>query len=244
LRTRDCGILRSLWNVQVFASWRSIDAEFGWPITGMTNDTRLIRILSVDDHPLLRSGIAALIDTQSDMRMVGEASNGNEAVQLHRKLNPDVTLMDLQMPDMSGLDAIISIRAEQPFARIIVLTTYAGDVLAQRALKAGAQAYVLKSLVRTEILNTIRLVHAGEKQVQADVAAEIAKHTAHALLTAREIEVLKLVASGHANKAISFHLGINEETTKTHIKNILAKLGARDRTHAVSLGLKRGIILV
>jgi DNA-binding NarL/FixJ family response regulator len=230
--------------VQVHASWRSIDAKFGRPVLAMTNDTRPICILAVDDHPLLRSGIAALIDTQSDMRMVGEASNGREAVQLHRQLNPDVTLMDLQMPDMSGLDAIISIRTERPSARIIVLTTYAGDVLAQRALKAGAQAYVLKSLVRTEILDTIRIVHAGEKQIQADVAAEIAKNTVHALLTAREIEVLKLVASGYANKVISAHLHINEETTKTHVKNILAKLGARDRTHAVSLGLKRGIILL
>jgi DNA-binding NarL/FixJ family response regulator len=221
-----------------------MDAEIDLPTPAMTNDTALIRILSVDDHPLLRSGIAALIDTQPDMRMVGEASNGNEAVQLHRQLSPDVTLMDLQMPDMSGLDAIISIRTEQPSARIIVLTTYAGDVLAQRSLKAGAQAYVLKSLVRTEILNTIRVVYAGEKQIQPDVAAEMAKHTAHALLTAREIEVLKLVASGYANKTISAHLDINEETTKTHIKNVLAKLGARDRTHAVSLGMKRGIILL
>jgi DNA-binding NarL/FixJ family response regulator len=221
--------------VQVCAGWRSIQGEM--------NDTRLIRILAVDDHPLLRSGIAALIDTQCDMRMVGEASNGNEAVQLHRELNPDVTLMDLQMPEMSGLDAMISIRTEQPSARIIVLTTYAGDVLAQRALKAGAQAYVLKSLVRAEILNTIRVVYAGEMQVHSDVAAEIAKHMADALLTARELEVLKLVASGYANKVISAHLDINEETTKTHIKNILAKLGARDRTHAVALGLKRGILL-
>jgi DNA-binding NarL/FixJ family response regulator len=229
--------------VQVRATWRSIDREFGRPILSMTNDTRLIRILSVDDHPLLRSGIAALVGTQSDMQMVGEAANGNEAVQLHRELNPDVTLMDLQMPEMSGLDAIISIRTEQPAARIIVLTTFAGDVLAQRALKAGAQAYVLKSLVRTEILDTIRDVFAGEKQIQADVAAEIAKHMAQALLTAREIEVLKLIASGYSNKVISAHLDINEETTKSHIKNILAKLGARDRTHAVSLGLKRGIIL-
>jgi DNA-binding NarL/FixJ family response regulator len=239
-----------LWNpaetvkMQFCASWRGIAPEFGRQVLAMTNDTRLIRILSVDDHPLLRSGIAALIDTQPDMQMVGEASNGNEAVQLHRQLNPDVTLMDLQMPDMSGLDAIISIRTEQPAARIIVLTTYAGDVLAQRALKAGAQAYVLKSLVRGEILNTIRVVYAGGKQVQADVAAEIAKHLTHALLTARELEVLKLVASGYANKAISAHLDINEETTKTHIKNVLAKLGARDRTHAVSLGLRRGIILL
>src|ERR1700730_11764058 len=208
----------------------------------MTDETPLIRILSVDDHPLLRSGIGALIATQPDMQLVAEAANGKEAVQLYREFRPDVTLMDLQMPDMSGLDAIIAIKSEDPSARVIVLTTYSGDVLAQRALKAGAQAYVLKSLVRTEILDTIRVVYAGEKQVHADVAAEIAKHTAHALLTSRELEVLKLVASGYANKVISAHLDINEETTKTHIKNILAKLSARDRTHAVSLGLKRGII--
>ena len=208
----------------------------------MTSSTHVIRILSVDDHPLLRAGIGALIATQPDMQLVGEASSGREAVQLHRDLNPDVTLMDLQMPDMSGLDAIIAIKTENPTARIIVLTTYSGDALAQRALKAGAQAYVLKSLVRTEMLNTIRVVYEGEKRIQADVAAEIAKHTADAALTSREIEVLRLVASGHANKEISARLSINEETTKTHIKNILAKLGAKDRTHAVSLGLKRGII--
>ena len=202
----------------------------------------LIRILSADDHPLLRSGIGALIATQPDMQLVAEAATGREAVQLHREVNPDVTLMDLQMPDMSGLDAIIAIKSEAPAARIIVLTTYSGDVLAQRALKAGAQAYVLKSLVRTEILNTIRIVYAGEKRVQADVATEMAKHTADASLTGREIQVLQLVASGCANKTISARLDINEETTKTHIRNILAKLGARDRTHAVSLGLKRGII--
>jgi DNA-binding NarL/FixJ family response regulator len=208
----------------------------------MTSDTPPIRILSADDHPLLRSGIAALIATQTDMELVGEAATGKEAVQLHRDLDPDVTLMDLQMPDMSGLDAIIAIRSEDPSAGIIVLTTYSGDVLAQRALKAGAQAYVLKSLARAEILNTICVVYAGERQVQADVAAEIAKHTADVPLTIREIEVLKLIASGYANKTISAHLDINEETTKSHIRNILAKLGARDRTHAVSLGLKRGII--
>ena len=208
----------------------------------MTDATHLIRILSVDDHPLVRSGIGTLIATQPDMQLVGEASTGKEAVQLHRELNPDVTLMDLQMPDMNGLDAIIAIRSEDPTARIIVLTTYSGDALAQRALKAGAQAYVLKSLVRTEILNTIRAVYEGERRVQADVAAEIAKHTADVALTTREIEVLRLIASGHANKEISARLFINEETTKTHIKNILAKLGAKDRTHAASLGLKRGII--
>jgi DNA-binding NarL/FixJ family response regulator len=202
----------------------------------------VIRILSADDHPLLRSGIGALIGTQPDMQLVAEAATGREAVQLHRQLNPDVTLMDLQMPDMSGLDAIIAIKSEAPAARIIVLTTYSGDVLAQRALKAGAQAYVLKSLVRTEILNTIRVVYAGERLIQADVAAEIANHTADASLTHREVQVLQLVASGYANKVISSTLAINDETTKTHIKNILAKLGARDRTHAASLGLKRGII--
>jgi DNA-binding NarL/FixJ family response regulator len=208
----------------------------------MTDVTPLIRILSVDDHPLLRSGIGALIATQPDMQLVAEAANGKEAVHLYRELRPDVTLMDLQMPDMSGLDAIIAIKSESPAARIIVLTTYSGDVLAQRALKAGAQAYVLKSLVRTEILNTIRLVHAGEMLIQTDVAADMAKHTADAALTSREVQVLQLVASGYANKAISAKLDINEETTKTHLKKILAKLGARDRTHAVSLGLKRGII--
>ena len=208
----------------------------------MPPELPLIRILSVDDHPLLRSGIGALIATQPDMQLVAEGANGKEAVQLYRELRPDVTLMDLQMPAMSGLDAIIAIKSEDPSARIIVLTTYSGDVLAQRALKAGAHAYVLKSLVRTEILDTIRLVYAGEKRIQADVAADMAKHTADAALTSREIQVLQLVGSGYANKAISAKLDINEETTKTHIKNILAKLGARDRTHAVSLGLKRGII--
>jgi DNA-binding NarL/FixJ family response regulator len=210
----------------------------------MTSATSRIRVLSADDHPLLRSGIGALIGTQPDMELVAEASTGREAVQVHREVKPDVTLMDLQMPDMSGLDAIIAIKSEIPSARIIVLTTYSGDALAQRALKAGARAYVLKSLVRTEILNTIRVVHAGEKWVQVDVAVEMARHATDASLTQREIEVLQLVAAGCANKVISGKLSINDETTKTHVKNILAKLGARDRTHAVALGLKRGIISI
>jgi DNA-binding NarL/FixJ family response regulator len=181
----------------------------------MTSASNPIRILSVDDHPLFLSGIGALIATQAGMQLVGEASTGREAVQLHRELKPDVTLMDLRLPDMSGLDAIIAIRSEDPIAPIIVLTTYSGDALAQRALKAGAQAYVLKSLVRTEILNTIRDVYGGEKRVQADVAAEIEKHTADTPLTTREIEVVRLVASRHADKEISARLSIDEETTKT-----------------------------
>jgi DNA-binding NarL/FixJ family response regulator len=208
----------------------------------MASEIRVIRVLTADDHPLVRSGLATLIATQSDMQLVGEASSGKEAVQLHRELNPDVTLMDLQMPDMSGLDAIIAIRGEHPAARIVVLTTYSGDVRARRALQAGAQAYVLKSMVRAEILDTIRAVHAGEKRIQTDVAAEIATHTADVPLTAREVEVLRLVAAGYANKTISARLALHGETTKTHVRNILAKLGAKDRTHAVSLGLKRGII--
>src|ERR1700723_1297758 len=163
----------------------------------MSGATHLIRILSVDDHPLLRSGIGTLIATQPDMQLVGEASTGREAVQLYRELDPDVTLMDLQMPDMSGLDAIIAIRSEDPTARIIVLTTYSGDALAQRALKAGAQAYVLKSLVRTEILNTIRVVNEGDRRVQSDVATEIAKHQSTPALTKPLLEVLRRPRSGH-----------------------------------------------
>jgi DNA-binding NarL/FixJ family response regulator len=201
-----------------------------------------IRILSVDDHPLLREGIAALIVNQTDMKLVAQASNGREAIEQFRSHRPDVTLMDLQMPEMSGIDALIAISSEFPGARFIVLTTYAGDVLAHRALKAGAQAYLLKGLVRKDLLDTIRAVHAGKKRISPEVAAQLADHVADDTLTAREIEVLRLIAAGDANKLIANQLSITEETVKSHVGNILSKLGANDRTHAVTIGLKRGII--
>ncbi len=201
-----------------------------------------IRILSVDDHPLLREGIAALIVNQTDMKLVAQASNGREAIEQFRSHRPDVTLMDLQMPEMSGIDALIAISSEFPGARFIVLTTYAGDVLAHRALKAGAQAYLLKGLVRKDLLDTIRAVHAGKKRISPEVAAQLADHVADDALTAREIEVLRLIAAGDANKLIAGQLSITEETVKSHVGNILSKLGANDRTHAVTIGLKRGII--
>jgi DNA-binding NarL/FixJ family response regulator len=202
----------------------------------------LIRVLAVDDHPLLREGIAALISNQSDMELVAEASNGREAVEQFRKHRPDITLMDLQMPEMGGIDAMGAIRGEFPDARIIVLTTYVGDVQVLRALKAGARAYLLKSLLRKELLETIRAVHSGQKRMPAEVAAEIAEHATDDALTSREIEVLRLIAGGNANKEIAAQLSITEETVKGHVKNILAKLAAHDRTHAVTIGLKRGII--
>ena len=202
----------------------------------------MIRVLSVDDHPLLRDGMAALIGNQSDMEIVAEASNGREALELFRKHRPDVTLMDLQMPEMNGIDAMSAIRGEFPDARIIVLTTHAGDVQVSRALKAGARAYLLKSLLRKELLDTIRAVHAGQKRVSPELAAEIAEHAADSALTPREIDVLRLVAGGNANKEIAARLSLTEETVKAHVRNILGKLGANDRTHAVAIGLKRGII--
>jgi DNA-binding NarL/FixJ family response regulator len=201
-----------------------------------------IRILCVDDHPLLREGIATLVATQPDMALVAEASSGREAIVQFREHRPDVTLMDVQMEGMNGIEAIIAIRAEWPGAKIIVLTTYAGDVLAQRALKAGAHAYVLKGSIRKEILDTIRDVSKGLKRIEPNVAADLAKHQSDANLTPREIEVLSLVAAGNSNKLIAAQLNINEETAKTHIKSILAKLDANDRTHAVTLGLQRGVI--
>jgi DNA-binding NarL/FixJ family response regulator len=202
----------------------------------------VIRVLAVDDHPLLREGVAALISNQSDMELVAEAANGREAIEQFRKHHPDITLMDLQMPGMSGIDAMGAIRGEFPDARIIVLTTYSGDVQVLRALKAGARAYLLKGLLRKELLDTIRAVHSGQKRMPAEVAADIAGHATDDALTVREIDVLRLIAGGNANKEIGAQLSIAEETVKGHVKNILAKLGANDRTHAVTIGLKRGII--
>ena len=208
----------------------------------MTANPDPIGILMVDDHPLLREGVAALVAGRSDMKLVAQASNGREAIAQFRSHRPDVTLMDLQMPDMNGIDAIIAIRGEFPDARIVVLTTYSGDALAQRALKAGAKAYILKSHVRKDLLEIIRAVHGGKKSVHPEVAADIAFHAADDALTSREIEVLALIASGNSNKLIADRLSITEETAKAHVRSILSKLDAKDRTHAVTLGLKRGII--
>ena len=201
-----------------------------------------IRILLADDHPVLRQGIQALAADERDMEFVAEASNGREAIEQFRKHRPDITLMDLQMPDMKGIDVMITIRNEFPDARFIILTTYAGDVQVSRALKAGARAYLLKSFLRKELLDTIRAVHAGQKRIPSDLATQVADHIADDSLTFREIEVLRLIAAGNANKLIADQLSIAEETVKGHVKNILSKLSANDRTHAVTIGLKRGII--
>lgn len=201
-----------------------------------------IRVLSVDDHPILREGVGALIASQRDMRLVAEASTGREAVEQFRLHRPDITLMDLQMPDMSGIDAIIAIRSEFPDARIIVLTTYAGDDLCRRAMQAGAYAYIVKGNVRVDLLDTIRAVRAGKKLIHGEVAAELASHAADDALSQREIEVLSLIAAGNSNKLIADQLSISEDTVKGHVKSILSKLGVNDRTHAVTVGLKRGII--
>jgi DNA-binding NarL/FixJ family response regulator len=201
-----------------------------------------IRVMVVDDHALLREGIALMIAMQPDLILAAEAADGVEAMARFREQRPDITLMDLQMQAGGGIDAIIAIRSEFPAAKIIVLTTYGGDALAQRALKAGAQGYILKSLARKDLLDTIRAVHRGGRFIEPEIAAELAHRIGDAALTLRETEVLALVASGNSNKLIAVQLDISEDTAKAHVKSILSKLGARDRTHAVTLALKRGII--
>jgi DNA-binding NarL/FixJ family response regulator len=208
----------------------------------VTDGAAQIRILAVDDHVLVREGIAVLVSTERDLTLVAEASNGREAVQQFRAQRPDITLMDLQMPEMNGLDAIIAIRGEFPDAKIIVLTTYKGDVQILRALKAGAQGYLLKSTFHKELLDTIRAVHAGKKALSPEASYEIAEHAMDDALTPAEVNVLRLIAAGNANKQIADQLSITEETVKGRVKNILSKLGANDRTQAAMIGLKRGII--
>ena len=202
----------------------------------------LIRILAVDDHPLLRKGIAALVNAEPDMKLVAEASNGREAYEAYRSHRPDVTLMDLQMPGADGLDGLNAIRHEYPEARVIVLTTYSGDMRVSRALRGGARGYILKGNVHEELLSCIRAVHAGHKRIPPDVATELAIHSMDDALTEREIDVLNLIAAGNGNKQIADVLCIGEATVKARITNILSKLGANDRTHAVTIGLKRGVI--
>lgn len=206
------------------------------------SDTR-IRVLTVDDHPILREGIAAVLETQPDMVLAGEASNGREALEQYRRLLPDVTLMDVQMPEVDGIRAIRDIRREFPGARIVVLTTYDGDVQALRALQAGASGYLLKNMLRKELLDTIRAVHAGIRRIPPGVALAIAEHHADDLLTDRETQVLERVAAGCSNKIVADELGISEETVKTHMRSLMGKLGANDRTHAVTIARRRGILL-
>ena len=208
----------------------------------MSSDSSPIRILSVDDHPLIRQGIAGLVATEADMNLIAEAANGREAIQQFHRHRPDITLMDLQMPEMNGLDAIIAIRGEFPEARIIVLTTYAGDVQALRALKAGARAYLLKDSLHKELLATIRAVQAGKKSMSPEVSFQLAEHAIDDALTPAEVRVLRLIAEGNANKEIAAQLSTSEDTVKGQVRNILSKLGAKDRTHAAMIGLKRGII--
>jgi DNA-binding NarL/FixJ family response regulator len=203
-----------------------------------------IRILIVDDHPLLREGIAAVIQGETDMELVGEAGNGREAIELFRKHRPDVTLMDLQMPELDGVAATAAIRAEWSDARIVMLTTYRGDAQALRALKAGASGYLLKSMIRTDLLEAVRSVHAGHRHIPREIAAELAAHVTDDALSPRELEVLKRVASGSSNRRVADQLALSEDTVKAHMKSIMSKLSANDRTHAVTIALKRGIIEV
>jgi DNA-binding NarL/FixJ family response regulator len=202
---------------------------------------RKIRVLAVDDHLLLRKGIAAVIDEEEDMMLVGEAATGKEAIERYRELRPDVTLMDLQLPDVNGIDAINAIRSEFPTACIVVLTTYRGDIQALRAFHAGARGYLLKSMIRKELLETIRIVHSGRRHVPPEIAAELAEHVAMDQLSEREIEVLRKVARGISNKIIAAELQVTERTIKAHMSTILSKLGANDRTHAVTIAMKRGL---
>ena len=208
----------------------------------MSEETKQIRIMTVDDHPVLRQGIAALIADRPDLTLVAEATNGREAIQQFRANRPDVTLMDLQMPEMNGLDAMIAIRGEFADARIIVLTTYAGDVQARRALQAGARAYLLKNSLHKELLDTIRAVHAGRKNLSPEVSFDLAEHAAEEALSPLEVRVLRLIAEGNSNKEIAARLSVTEDSVKGHVRNILSKLGANDRTHAAMIGIKRGII--
>jgi DNA-binding NarL/FixJ family response regulator len=208
----------------------------------MSTNPNLIRILTVDDHPLLREGIVALVKAETDMKIVAEASDGEEAVQQFRRHRPDVTLMDIQMPKLNGIEAISRIRNEFPGAKIIVLSTYSGDVQVLHAIKAGARGYIVKGRVHRELLDAIRSVHAGHKRIPPEIAAELAEHAADDSLSSREIDVLRLIAAGNANKQIADKLSIEETTVKSHISSILSKLNANDRTHAVTIGLQRGII--
>ena len=208
----------------------------------MTDESAAIRVLSVDDHPLFQQGVAALLEDEPDMVLVGQAANGREGVEFFRRHRPDVTLMDLHMPEMSGLDAIAAIRAEFPQARIVVLTTYAGDVQAVRALQAGASGYLLKSTLRATLLETIRDVHHGRKALSPEVAMEVAEHAVQEALSPAEVRVLRLIVDGNSNKEIAAQLSLTEDSVKGHVRNLLAKLGAHDRTQAAVIGVKRGII--
>jgi DNA-binding NarL/FixJ family response regulator len=210
----------------------------------MSAETSPIRILVVDDHPVVRQGVAGLVGGQPDMSIVGQASNGREAIKQFRTHHPDIVLMDLQMPEMNGLDALMAIRDEAPEARIIVLTTYTGDAQVLRAIKAGAQGYLLKSALHRELLETVRRVHSGKKALSAEVSYEVAEHATDDALTPAEVRVLRLIAQGNANKEIAEQLSVSEETVKGQVRNILSKLGAKDRTQAAMIGVKRGIIEV
>ena len=208
----------------------------------MSDEAKVIRILVVDDHPVVREGVDALVRRQPDMRIVAEAASGREAIEQFRAHRPDVTLMDLQMPEMSGLDALIALRGEFPEARIIVLTTYMGDAQVLRAIKAGACAYLLKNALHKELLDTIRAVHAGRKYISPEASCELAEHASADALTPAEVRVLRLIAEGNANKEIAVQLSVSEDTVKGQVRNILSKLGAKDRAHAAIIGVKRGII--